>query len=52
MIKIPIEMPKNCHECDSFGILDLFGFECPATMEDGKYDFSIGLTDVLLRWMN
>lgn len=39
MIKIPIEMPKNCHECNSFGISDLFGFECPATMEHGKYNF-------------
>ena len=33
-----VEMPKNCHECDSFGISDLVGIKCPCQNED-CYDF-------------
>lgn len=39
MIQIPIEMPQNCHECDSFGISDLYGFECPVNKVECGYDF-------------
>ena len=39
MIQIPIEMPQNCHECDSFGISDLYGFECPVTKGICEYCF-------------
>ena len=39
MIQIPVEMPKNCHECDSFGINDLYGFICPASERKCGYNF-------------
>lgn len=32
-------MPKDCHECGSFGIPDLFGIKCPCYEDRNKYDF-------------
>ena len=29
-----VNMPRNCHECDSFGFSDIVGLKCP------KYDFN------------
>lgn len=34
-----VPMPKDCHECDSFGISDLFGIKCPCYEDRNKYDF-------------
>ena len=28
MIALPINMPRNCHECDGFGISDVIGLNC------------------------
>ena len=30
-----VKMPHNCHECDSYGINDLVGLECPGKSSDG-----------------
>jgi len=32
-----IKMPKNCHECDMYGISDLVGLGCPHEFDD-RYD--------------
>lgn len=34
-----VEMPKNCHECDSFGISDLVGIDCPCINNPDVYNF-------------
>ena len=40
MIQIPIEMPDNCHMCDSVGISDICGFECPVNQKLHEYCFT------------
>ena len=34
-----VEMPKNCHECDAFGISDVIGLKCPCKESQEVYDF-------------
>lgn len=34
-----VEMPRDCHECDSFGISDLYGIKCPCQNDPEVYDF-------------
>lgn len=38
MIQIDILIPQNCHECDSIGISDLVGLNCPCNNKD-CYEF-------------
>ena len=32
-----VKMPKNCRECDSYGIIDVVGLRCPHEF-DSLYD--------------
>ena len=35
-----VEMPRNCHECDSSGISDLVGLNCPHEFDD-RYEGNV-----------
>ena len=34
-----VEMPRNCHECDAFGISDVVGLKCPCIENREEYNF-------------
>ena len=34
-----VEMPRNCHECDAFGISDVVGLKCPCDTNPELYDY-------------
>lgn len=34
-----IEMPKNCHECDSYGLSDIVGLKCPCDTNKELYSY-------------
>lgn len=37
MIALKVKAPKNCHECDSFGISDIWDIDCG--VDSDTYDF-------------
>lgn len=34
-----VEIPKNCHECDSYGISDIVGLKCPCDANKELYSY-------------
>ena len=34
-----VEMPKNCHECDSLGLSDVVGLKCPCDANKELYSW-------------
>lgn len=34
-----VEMPRNCHECDCFGISDVVGLKCPCQDDLNIYNY-------------
>ena len=35
-----VEMPKNCHECDSYGFSDIVGLKCPCDTNKELYSYN------------
>jgi hypothetical protein len=34
-----VEMPKNCHECDAYGLSDVVGLKCPCDASKELYSY-------------
>lgn len=34
-----VEMPKNCHECDVYGLSDVVGLKCPCDAKKELYSY-------------
>lgn len=34
-----VEMPKNCHECDGYGLSDVVGLKCPCDANKELYNY-------------
>ena len=51
MLCLPeVEMPKNCHECDAFGLSDVVGLKCPCNEDSNKYSYADRPKDCPLIW--